>query len=106
MLTSDKKLITLAINQMSLSQIHDNPVKEIVRKEKLSEVDRQALIEFITPTLSKNQPSMREMKHDLLNLIGYNPDAISYGNILAADEVRAIHSYLKTYMMGKDNGKA
>jgi hypothetical protein len=105
MLTSDKKLVALAINQMSLSQIHDNPVKEIVRKDKLSESDRSALVDFITPSLNKKQPSMSDMKKDLLNLIGYPRESISYGNTLTANEVRAIYNYFKDYVMGSSDGK-
>lgn len=97
MLGSDERLINLAINQITLSQIHDNPIKDIVRKDKLTEPDRQKLFDFIQRTMTIKPKSMGEMKIEMLTWLGYKD--ISYGNTLSCNEVKTIYAYFKQHIM-------
>lgn len=92
----DEKLQNLARYNMYVNGTIDDSqrssVEKLIKKEKLDNSERNELLTFIESRKKIKPMSMKEMKNEILRMIGAEASS-SYSNMPNADEIRAIYEW-------------
>lgn len=90
----DQKLKSMVQDCPGLSYSRAPDVMNILDKDKLTDKDRNMLLDYIRLNPRYVQPeSIKSMKQKIFDKIGYVGSTNMYGTV-SRDEVRAIHDYI------------
>jgi len=91
----DKKLIELAKSYYYGEDQRSRPEIEAIfnKKDKLSNTERNALLNFIYVNKYSRPMSMTEMKRQIMKKIGVEPHS-SYSNTISRGDLEAIYRYI------------
>ena len=93
---NDRNLINLARYnfQFLKTEIRPDNIEKLLHKEKLSNSERNSLVEFISNSKYSKPMSMSQMKRRVLEEIGYVKSINNYQNTVNREELEAIYNFI------------
>lgn len=97
----DRKLQNIARYNFYSSKSDDKAVEKLLSKDKLTNDERNTLLEFIEANRYTKPLSIKDMKEEIFALIGRPPVGNSYSTTVSRGELEHIYKHI----MGSKNGR-